>query len=145
MREFLVTFEIAKQAKEKGFNWPTDHYYEESLTESVDEQDGTSGPFGWKKGERNLQLGYMINNHDKTDLSSESWYVCSVPLCGQLQKWLRDEHNLHIAIGNGDISNTWNYEIYTIGKIDINKSTDFKFKTYEDALEAGLLEALKLI
>ena len=58
-----------------------------------------------------------------------------------LAKWLREKHNIHlIAYKNINIDGyDWCY-ITTDGITNINS-----YKTYEEALEAGLQEALKLI
>lgn len=63
------------------------------------------------------------------------------------QKWLRDTKCLHIEIGYmyGDY---WLYDILTIPTHDLIGLSDrpiIHYDTYEDALEAGLQEALKLI
>ena len=64
--------------------------------------------------------------------------LCDLSL---LSKWLREEHNIHlIAYKNINIDGyDWCY-ITTDGITNINS-----YKTYEEALEAGLQEALKLI
>ena len=64
--------------------------------------------------------------------------ICDLSL---LAKWLREEHNIHlIAYKNINIDGyDWCY-ITTDGITNINS-----YKTYEEALEAGLQEALKLI
>ena len=58
-----------------------------------------------------------------------------------LAKWLREEHNIHlIAYKNINIDGyDWCY-ITTDGITNINS-----YKTYEEAYEIGLQEALKLI
>ena len=64
--------------------------------------------------------------------------ICDLSL---LAKWLREQHNIHlIAYKNINIDGyDWCY-ITTDGITNINS-----YKTYEEALEAGLQEALKLI
>ncbi len=62
-------------------------------------------------------------------------------LC-ELQKWLREKHNIIISV----MFELNTYEIYIdngydVGSFGLNKV----WKTYEEALEAGLFEALKLI
>ena len=59
----------------------------------------------------------------------------------ELQRWLREEHKLSIEVY---YFKGWDYDICfmetntnTQGKVDL--------QTYEEALEQGLLEALKLI
>ena len=148
MKEQIVTFETAKLAKEKGFNYPTNLYYQHALTEQVHEEDGTSGPFGWELGETSLQSGYHVNNRKEIDFSNNAWYLCSAPTQSLLQKWLREIYKIDIYI------RFWNgskitYE-YVFRYIDSNKKSntifsDYRYDNYEEALEKGLQEALKLI
>ena len=63
------------------------------------------------------------------------------------QKWLRDTKCLHIEIGYmyGDY---WLYDILTIPTHDLIGLSDrpiIRYNTYEETLEAGLQETLKLI
>lgn len=63
------------------------------------------------------------------------------------QKWLRDTKCLHIEIGYmyGDY---WLYDILTIPTHDLIGLSDrpiVRYNTYEEALEAGIKECLKLI
>ena len=64
-----------------------------------------------------------------------------------VQKWLRETKNLHIEISYmyGDY---WTYDILTIPNHDLVGLSDrpiIHYKSYEEALEAGIQEALKLI
>lgn len=63
------------------------------------------------------------------------------------QKWLRETKNLHIKISYM-YENYWTYDILTIPRHDLiglpNRPL-VHYKSYEEALEAGLQEALKLI
>ena len=63
------------------------------------------------------------------------------------QKWLRETKNLHIEISYM-YENYWLYDILTIPTHDLIGLSDrpiIRYNTYEEALEAGLQEALKLI
>ena len=63
------------------------------------------------------------------------------------QKWIRETKNLHIGISYM-YENYWLYDILTIPTHDLIGLSDrpiFRYNTYEEALEAGLQEALKLI
>ena len=63
------------------------------------------------------------------------------------QKWLRETKNLHIEISYM-YENYWTYDILTIPRHDLIGLSDrpiIHYNTYEEALEAGLQEALKLI
>jgi hypothetical protein len=63
------------------------------------------------------------------------------------QKWLRETKNLHIEISYM-YENYWTYDILTIPRHDLIGLSDrpiIRYNTYEEALESGLQEALKLI
>ena len=60
-----------------------------------------------------------------------------------LQKWLRDEHKLHITITSIS-QESWQYHITKIGDT-LGKNFEEDFYTYEEALEIALVKTLKLI
>lgn len=163
MEETLISFETAKLAKEKGFIEPVINYYHmhEGLTEPelIDEIDILL---------KNYKRPYEVRKNCNT-ISTEFGYVenFSAPTQSLLQKWLREVHNIHIGVnvrfhevktkgivmyayelstsdnlydGIGDNLNKWMQ-----GLGDEYDPLFHVYKTYEEALEAGLQEALKLI
>lgn len=123
MTEELVTLETAKLLKEKGFN---------EYCENVIDNNGVL-----------RKTLYRTNN----DLPK----VCySRPTQTIVAKWLRETKNVHICIYN----NACGYG-YEISKADngTHISNDLKdgpnnggvWDTYEEALEAGIKEALSLL
>ena len=70
--------------------------------------------------------------------SKEVWEKdpISAPIQSELQDWLRDTHNIHIHIIHHDNE----YSGYVN-----NEVVYIHFKSHEDALEACLFKALKLI
>ena len=68
----------------------------------------------------------------------KSWFIR--PTQSLLQKWLREIHNIHIEINRTYEKGYYTYEYF----IDKNNQL-FGFKNFEEALEKGLLEGLKLI
>ena len=125
MEDTRVTFETAKLAKEKGF-------YQEPNRRKV--------PYYNYKGEFNGDVTDFLRKYLREEDTSEVESV-SAPTQSLLAKWLREEHNIHlIAYKNINIDGyDWCY-ITTDGITNINS-----YKTYEEALEAGLQAALKLI
>lgn len=119
MREQLISFETAKLAKEKGF------FYK--------------GMMYRKGGTLSDGKGFMSN----LDLYS-------APTQSLLQKWLREKHKIHCLADCNAVG--WAWFIETTEGTHI-KSGDYKapipesgrWETYEEALEAGLKEALNLI
>ena len=74
-----------------------------------------------------------------TDIEIPTQYI--------VQKWMRENKKLHIEISYmyGDY---WTYDILTIPEHDLVGLSDrpiIHYKSYEEALEAGIQEALKLI
>lgn len=134
MEEKLISFETAKLSKEKGFDYAVMSYY--------------SHPTEYKP---ELTL-YNINEEDELDFRNWNkmddfpWRYFSAPTQNFLQKWLRGKHNIHISIiFDENTANTYYFYKINSGDGFIKKESMHTFKTYEEALEIGLLTALKLI
>ena len=139
MKEQLISFKTTKLAKEKGFNFSEIEIRDSNTLKVCDNVDKRLNYFG----------------------TMEESSLIQQPTQSLLLRWLREEHNIHIKIDDFIDDETgieWDYEIVIIGtdldergnyipliSYDMNNSTERKFKTYEEALEAGLQEALKLI
>ena len=131
MKDILIGHDLANLAKEKGFNERVIHYYtpEGRCTESEGYMTERLVESDWNNGEGN----YPTMPEDVS---------CSAPTQSLLQKWLREKHNLIVIPNYGDLSNKFSYDIIYKGDYC---GGDFLYKTYEEALEIGLLEALKSI
>lgn len=117
MTEQLISLETAKLAKEKGFDGVCCQYYDKD-----DRLDSPSGYDGWPFCNWN-----EIGDHYSAAPQS------------LVQKWLREVHCWHVEV-------TWDtvtYE-YRVFHPDYEGETIRKwwFNTYEEALEAGLVEGL---
>ena len=113
MSDTLVSFETAKLAKEKGFDWEIQKVYD------VDETN-IKNPTIYVYGE---------------DLSEDDELYA--PTQSLLQKWLREVYKIDIIVQPqvvGYYSSIFHPKIF----IGI-------FTSYEEALEVGLQEGLKLI
>jgi hypothetical protein len=115
MKDELVTKETALLAKEKGFDCRNEDSYWSYLNEN------------------STAMCY----HEKTCVLH--------PTQSLLQRWLREVHNIIVFVAPfkdhaADVNDPleWNYAIY-------GKSIGRDLKSYEEALEKGLQEALKLI
>lgn len=126
MTEELVTLETAKLLKEKGFDWKCEHL---------------------------IDRNKVITKYDLPQSMSCCTEIDDEPvefLCPTLyiaQKWLRETKNLHIEIFymRGDYRA---YTILTIPEHDVIELPNrplVHYKSYEEALEAGIQETLKLI
>ena len=142
MEDEIVSFETAMLLKEKGFNEPCSHYYE----------DNDLYKLGYYHGEG---TGFVRNNSpiDGRFLCEEM--QCTAPTQSLAQKWLRETRNITFN-ANPHSDNEEIIYVVTIKVISNKKHIDFNvmmntsnkaimFKTYEDAIEAGLKYCLKSI
>lgn len=115
MEEQLITFETAKLAKEKGFDVETNHRY---LKGEIVKNDFTNKTFG-----------YPLNE------------IHEAPTQSLLQKWLRKTKGFVILVYLYDRNreDIFSYEIVTRRN---NIKCGIPYLSYEQALEAGLLEVL---
>lgn len=161
MKEQIVSFETAKLAKEKGFNIQCINYYFEDGEFRENTLTGTNGYYGdeylftfdeflenWNNKWLTKKNGDRCFGCNKTEGYFETY---SAPSQSLLQKWLREKHNLyvivdtiHTLIGTEVIRVEWKWSITSDKDDDIKCIWNGK-ETYEQALEAGLQEALKLI
>ena len=111
-----VSFPIAKLLKEKGFDLPAQKYYEHALKSVKNREDGYSGPFGWKKGELNLQTGYFVNNSKTADVTSEMWYMCSAPTIADVVMWFYEKHKIWINVVCHPYGELWYSSLTTASK-----------------------------
>lgn len=126
MKDKLVSFTVGKLAKEKGFNIKTKPFYNGLQNNKLVESDliGTAN---------------QLND----------WYPA--PTQSLLRRWLREVHGIIIEIDcYSDIENSY-YEVLIYNPFDPIESENGmnipnnEYRTYEEALERGLVEALKLI
>jgi hypothetical protein len=122
MEDVLVSFATAKLAKEKGFNLLVLKYYDGSYMIATQAKN----PFDIKN--------YNLHN-------GSTFY--SAPTQSLLAKWLRDVHNLSVEVCVGE--NKWEYSIYTIKGFEHMILSGIICTVYEEALEAGLSNALQLL
>ena len=129
MEDTRVTFETAKLAKEKGF-------YQEPNRRKV--------PYYNYKGEFNGDVTDFLRKYLREEDTSEVESV-SAPTQSLLAKWLREEYNIIVLVDYEGIDGYY-YKFYSYKEGNKNyDASDKNYNTYEEALEAGLQEALKLI
>lgn len=127
MTEELVTLKTAKILKEKGFN---------EFCKDIINDNG-----------KLMETVYRTNN----DLP-KSFYSC--PTQSIAQKWLREIRGVYVYV-EPVIGKRWKLSFCDFNvpteesdwmENEINKGNGYKvYDTYEEALEAGIQEALKLI
>ena len=139
MQEQLITFEIAKLAKEKGFNLESKNY---CTKDGLLYESDNSFNLDWN--DKNVSSEELTWDDDFPET-----HICyTAPTQSLLQKWLREKHNILV-----EPSWEGTHEIYSINyRIIILGNTIYKDfrgcfdgQSYEQALEVGLQEALKLI
>lgn len=126
--EDYVSLEVAKMLKEKGFNEYCGAYYHLNWDDMTEEERFEIAP---SHNFRNRNNGYRVG----------------VPTLYEAQKWLRSAKGLHIEVSYMS-KNYWIYEILTIPNHDLIGLSDrmnVNYMSYEEALTAGIHEALKLI
>jgi len=136
MKEEVISFETAKIAKEKKF--PQD-IFNTSWYNYFGKLNGRTDLN--ENGEYVCEGRYFQSAKEKANNKSEAYLA---PRQSLLQKWLREKHNIHITIAYGELSNKYMGDINQVDKrilIDL----ECIYSSYEEALEAGLQEALKLI
>ena len=131
MEDTRITFETAKIAKEKRF---------------PQEPNRRKVPYYNYKGEFNGDVTDFLRKYLREEDTSDVESV-SAPTHSLLAKWLRERYNIHVTsqIGNLDFINTYHHDIRYIDKNKFICKVKGNFKTYEEAYEIGLQEALKLI
>jgi hypothetical protein len=137
MKEEIVTFDTAKLAREKGFNY-------------------RCHKFTYLIGEKIYDGEYLNHNKEVKKFISK----ISIPTQSLLQKWLREKHNCYIQISEDFYKNGINHLVQVLfydkkgsngyDYICDKKSTgmwgdNHEFPTYEEALEFGLQKALEKI
>ena len=137
-----VNFEIAKLLKEKGFDTPTNRYYEHALTSKKDpETNDYKGAFGWKKGETNLRTDYFKNNYGMADLSTKNWYICSAPTISEVVMWLYEKHDVWVSVEKQN-RRLFKYRISNIDTFNDSFSSiersEFNYEIPTEAYEAAI-------
>lgn len=167
MYDTLISFETAKLAKEKGFTNPVYWHYclinNEWILRGnsflVREQDVVMDKDEGKNGiEVSVEGDRLFRNYlwkDSIYLKASDCPFIAAPTQSLLQKWLRDEYNIDIIIIQIELNE---YRSCSLTHSDITSIIDGDYTIYdfidmsysgsgvfEEALEKGLQEALKII
>ena len=129
IEEQFVSFETARMLKEAGFDVPCFNQYTERGT---------------------------IWHCDCPENFNKSQCATSCPTQALAARWLREVHGIHVSSNifmdsaNDADGNTvdewtfWSYDLFDNSGRIIEESDD-RYDNYEEAMEAGLQEAIKLI
>lgn len=129
MEDTLISFETAKLAKEKRFNISVYFFWHPSPMGDILLDTFEETQFGTIE---------VKENHNQ-----EYTYRYSAPTQSLLQKWLREKHKIHVQIL--PYNHKYLISLLKYGQNGSNPNFDEEHSTYEEALEIGLQEALKLI
>lgn len=132
MKETLISFQVAKLAKEKGFKLNCTCYYEVY----------PEGPLRYKL--------FTEEDEDTTYVNEKSDVRFASVTQSLLQKWLREVHNICIyvtttTLGDFAVFITDTFNLNLVRNNNLYNNAAYVGYTYEEVLEVGLLEALKLI
>lgn len=141
MKDQLISFDVAKLAKEKGFNHVFYGMYRGQDTYWTN--DGTKCVCGFDE-----ELDEW-----KDEVERIYKWLTPRPTQSLLQKWLREVHNIEFDIVVTKIGeNKKSYDIFIIdtSRVEVKQNKKviysfFNFKNYEEVLEMGLQEGLKII
>lgn len=124
MQEQLITFETAKLAKGKGFDWKCKDWFK-------------------KNGESDNLNAYTWNSNEGNQVN----FLFTRPTQSLLQKWLREVKNIDVIVlyqYGTDKERKYDVETYSM-YVEEEEFEEVEYNSYEEALEDGLQEALKLI
>lgn len=139
----IIKFDTAKLAYEKKFDWSCFHYF--TLDGKLHEpylENGSSTDTDFR-----VDLEDLRDTRNSASASSQNFYAA--PQQSTLQKWLREVHKINVE-GNY-LPNIQKYGQLHIPMTGKAKRSDIQYvgrefyDSYEEALEKGLKEALKLI
>lgn len=129
-KENYVSIEVAKLLREKGFNEFCGAYYHLSWRNEATEDECFE-----------VAPSYDFRNSDNT-------YRVGAPTLYEAHKWLREKYNIHLdpkIICFNKPTQKADY-ICDIHSLMTRQYKETKiYNSYEEALNAGVLEALKLI
>ena len=141
IEESYVSFDTAKMLKEAGFDVPGRGVYVTDRT----------GYYEFREYDNKQTTDDLC-----WDTEDGFQYEYLAPTQALAARWLREAYGIHVVITEEAYTNginyLWQVLIYNPLSVDCwdNKSTGMygdngEYKTYEEALEAGLQEAIKLI
>lgn len=157
MEEQLISFDVAKLAKEKGFDVPVFRYYHDACKGKALHDNGSINAINL------IGCDYNAGDYNKKFKRIKNLQFYSAPSQNLLQKWLREVHKIHFGVNPYGDTIHWDlaFMSYTNKKTTMgrliytgmrgshlgvyNPVFNVKYKSYEDAVEAGLKEALKVI
>ena len=149
MKNEFLPYDRALKLKQLGFEDECMAYYEISVTEVEHEEDGTSGPFGWKQGEVSFEKRFFVNNIKGVDHTNDNWVCAAAPTWRSAFRWFREKYGLFVAPNAISYENgpyLWFFEVNsTILSFGIDLGETADFETYEEAELACLDKMIEIV
>ena len=100
-----------------------------------------------KTAELAKEKGFIWEERVKEyDYKEHHWILTKFPTQSLLQRWLREEHDIHVEIRVIYDTADYSWSIIKINPYDVGNNSVYDRKlSFKEALEKGLQEALKLI
>ena len=150
--EDLVTYDVAKLAKEKKYSYGSSWCYKYHKTDYVYDDDPDHRE-SYKKDTVYRSRFFTINNSFE-DGSNENYELYEAPTQSQVQRFLREKHGIHILVHHYDKDiNKYEFEVYrnfdelfeSIKNKILLGDKKITYNSFDEALEEALFEGLKLI
>lgn len=128
IEESYVSFDTAKLLKEVGFDVPCKNYYELEDGEEV--------------------IKDSISPYDYNGFGD---MICSHPTLALAARWLREVHDTFVKmerVGNFDGKEFrfyWSYSLISVSTACLKSISGGRYDSYEEALEAGIVQVLERI
>lgn len=129
------SYELSKALKSSGFDEPCHYHYDCDMGSHIIEPNCTIND-----GE-----GCQYITADDLLEDNNGWQYCSAPTLWQAQKWLRNKGiEVYVLLTDDNAGYEWGiYDRKGCDNIDSNLGDGYK--TYEQALSAGIARAVELI
>lgn len=160
MEDQLISFETAKLAKEKGFDWGCNYHIISNSYESSNYSPYSQFQFAISSEMNHLKplTNKDLEAFEKLNLGGRSYIwskAITQPTQSLLQRWLREVHGIHVSVHPTFINKKWYIKAQRVDYPNDDIITGLfsswspqnsllHWDTYEEALEAALQITLRL-
>jgi outer membrane cobalamin receptor len=165
MKEQLVSLEIAKLAKEKGFNWKCNAFYgkyNDDVSKLIDDDNYSKESYQLLQKRDHGIYAIQVKDWNSNTIWCDYDVFCPVKYSAStqslLKKYLRDKHNIHVEVRlcgslykklyeksfDKECKKYWCNIITSTGE-EFTVGENFTSDSFEEIFEKGLFEALKFV